>query len=112
MFTDISVNMLSTMSLDNMLFDKPVINTVFGNATNGLYDDQRFLNYAHIKKVVESSAVAIAKNEIELIEAINQCLSTPDYKIQEQKALLELQIGKPLEQTSKRIAETLRNWLN
>jgi len=112
MFTDLSVNMLSTMSLDNMLFDKPVVNTVFGNATNGLYDDQRFLNYAHIKKVVESGAVTIAKNETELISAINQCLSAPDHKLKEQKALLELQIGKPLEQTSKRISEALRNWLN
>ncbi|WP_395059654.1 hypothetical protein [Flavobacterium sp.] len=112
MFTDVSVNMLSTMSLDNMLFDKPVINTVFGNANNGLYDDQRFLNYAHIQKVVESRAVTIAKNELELLSAINQCLETPDYKFKEQKALLDLQIGKPLENTSKRISEALRNWLN
>lgn len=108
--TDISVNMLSTMSLDNMLFDKPVINTVFGNEQNGLYDDQRFLNYAHIEKVVESGAVAIVKNETELISAINQCLVDPTYKLKEQKELLALQIGKPLEHTSKRIAETLKNW--
>jgi hypothetical protein len=40
--SDLNINMLSTMSLDFIQFDKPVINTVFGSATNGLYDDQRF----------------------------------------------------------------------
>ncbi|WP_136669289.1 hypothetical protein [Flavobacterium sp. H122] len=108
-YCDLCVNMLSTMSLDAMLFDKPVINTVFGNGINGLVNDQRFLNYAHIKKVLDSGAVTIAENEEELISAINQCLFTPDYKLNEQKGLLELQIGKPLEQTSKRIAQALRN---
>jgi hypothetical protein len=112
MYTDVSINMLSTMSLDNMLFDKPVINTVFGNATNSLYDDQRFLNYAHIKKVVESGAVTITKNEAELLTAINKCLTSPNYKLKEQKALIEMQIGKPLKNTSKRIAEALKNWSN
>jgi hypothetical protein len=51
------------MSLDFMLFDKPVINTVFGNLENGLYNDQRFLNYDHYKKVIDSGAVTITKDE-------------------------------------------------
>ena len=50
---DLNVNMCSTMSLDFMLFDRPVINTVFGNPENRLYDDQRFLNYDHYKKVID-----------------------------------------------------------
>jgi hypothetical protein len=111
-YTVVTINMLSTMSLDTMLFDKPVINTVFGNESNGLYDDQRFLNYAHIKNVVKSNAVAIAKNEKELISAINQCIQTPNYKIKQQKELLDLQIGKPLQGTSKRIAKTLLSLLD
>jgi len=102
--------MLSTMSLDTMLFDKPVINTVFGNDKNGLRNDQRFLNYVHIEKVVDSKAVAIAKNEAELIACLNQCLTDSNYKLKEQKALVALQIGKPLEGTSERIATILRNW--
>lgn len=106
-FTDISVNMLSTMSLDNMLFQKPVINTVFGNGDNGLKNDQRFFNYAHIKKVIDGNAVWIAKNENELIEAINGYLNTPTLKLQEQKDMLQLQIGKPLLGTSANIVRVL-----
>lgn len=110
MYTDVSINMLSTMSLDNMLFDKPVINVVFGNAENGLYNDQRFLKYAHIEKVVQSDAVAIVKDENALLLAINKCLGTPKYKLNEQKALLAMQIGMPLEGTSKRIATIIKKW--
>lgn len=110
MYIDVSINMFSTMSLDNMLFDKPVINTVFGNDDNGLYNDQLFLRYAHIEKVVESGAVAIVKDENALLLAINKCLETPKYKLNEQKALLEMQIGMPLEGTSTRIATIIKDW--
>lgn len=106
-FTDISVNMLSTMSLDNMLFQKPVINTVFGNGENGLKNDQRFFNYAHIKKVIDSNAVCIAKNEDELIGAINSYLQIPNLRLQEQNDMILLQIGKPLLGTSANIVNVL-----
>lgn len=106
-FTDISINMLSTMSLDNMLFEKPVINTVFGNGTNGLKNDQRFFNYAHIKKVIDGNAVWIAKNEDELIEAINGYLQNPTLRLQDQNDMIQLQIGKPLLGTSANIVKVL-----
>jgi hypothetical protein len=110
-YVDLNINMCSTMSLDFMLFDKPVINTVFGNRDNGLYDDQRFLNFDHYKKVVDSQAVSIAKNETELISQINQALSDPKERALQRKAMIALQISKPLAGTSKRIAENL-SYLN
>lgn len=106
-YTDISVNMLSTMSLDNMLFQKPVINSVFGNGENGLKNDQRFFNYAHIKKVIDGNAIWIAKDEKELIEAINGYLQNPNLKLQEQNNMIQLQIGKPLLGTSANIVNIL-----
>lgn len=104
---DVNINMCSTMSLDFMLFDKPVINTVFGNFENGMYDDQRFLNYGHFKKVVDSQAVTIAKNATELIDQINQALDNPQERTTQRKAMTDLQISEPLEGTSKRIANIL-----
>jgi hypothetical protein len=109
-YSAININMLSTMSLDFMQFKKPVINTVFGNLSNGLPNDQRFLQYAHIVQVVDSEATYIAKNEKELLQAINQALAFPESKAIEQQKLLDLQIGAPLEGTSKRIAEVLAQW--
>ena len=109
-FSDLNINMLSTMSLDFIQFDKPVINTVFGNSQNGLYDDQRFLNYAHIVNVVNSKATKIAKNEDELIEFINLYLENPSLDSENRKQLLNMQVSKPLLNTGKRIAETLHKW--
>lgn len=106
-FVDLNINMCSTMSLDFMLFDKPVINTVFGNLENGLYNDQRFLNFGHFKKVVDSQSVTIAKNETELINQINQALSCPKERTKKRKAMIDLQVSEPLEGTSKRIAQAL-----
>nr|WP_315255374.1 hypothetical protein [uncultured Flavobacterium sp.] len=109
-FSDLNINMLSTMSLDFMCFEKPVINPVFGNLENGLYDDQRFLRYAHIKNVIKSKATRIVKNEQELIEAINLYLEYPNTDTENRKQLVKMQVGKPLEGTSERIATILRKW--
>ncbi|NRS89407.1 CDP-glycerol glycerophosphotransferase (TagB/SpsB family) [Flavobacterium sp. 7E] len=106
-YADLNVNMCSTMSLDFMLFDKPVINTVFGNDENGLYDDQRFLNYDHYKKVIDSGAVTIATTKEELIAQINEALDKSSLRSQQRKNLVKLQISHDLKGTSKRIAQTL-----
>jgi len=106
-FSDLNVNMLSTMSLDIMLFGKPVVNIIFGNGANGLADDQRFLNYAHLKYLADSNATYIAKTEEELIEAISRAIACPDEKDQFRHNLLNLEIGQPLTGTSERISGTL-----
>ena len=93
-----------------MLFNKPVINTVFRNRSIGLASDQRFLQYAHIAYVVNSNATYITKNKEELIAAVNQALTAPNAKQAQQKELLATQIGAPLQGTSKRIAEVLYQW--
>ena len=109
-FCDLNINMCSTMSLDFMLFDKPVINPTFGTGVNNLYNDQKYLKYSHYERVVQSGAVAIAKNEEELLREINFSLKNPQARLKEQKELLDLQIGKPLGGTSQRIAETLKQF--
>lgn len=107
--SDLNINMCSTMSLDFMLFDKPVINTVFGNCENGLYNDQRFLNYNHYKKVIDGNAVDIVKNKKELIEQMNKNLTNSLEKTTNRASMVNLQIGKSLKGTSKRIVKTLTN---
>jgi hypothetical protein len=110
-YSDLNVNMLSTMSLDFMQFDKPVINTVFGHSKNGLYDDQRFLHYTHIVNVVDSMATKIVKNQDELITAINLYLENSNLDSENRNRLMQLQVSQPLSGTGKRIAETLRKWM-
>ncbi len=106
-YCDLIINVLSTITLDSFIFDKPVINPVFGNEQNGMYDDQRFLNYKHLSNLVASESSHIVKNEAAFLDAINIVLTSVDTKGDARKEFLKLQIGKPLEGTSKRIAEVL-----
>lgn len=106
-YCDLSINVLSTITLDAFIFDKPVINPVFGNETNGWFDDQKFLKYEHLSKLVDSNATDIVKNEVEYLDAINKILRSIDLKNEERTKFLNLQIGEKLQDTSKRIAEIL-----
>mgnify|MGYP000055970779 CR=1 FL=1 len=110
-YSDLSINMCSTMSLDFMLFDKPVINTVFGNKENGLYNDQKFLNFIHYKYVVNSNAVTVAKNEKELHKYILEAMEYPSKRSKYRKELLELEIGKPLKGTSIQVVNGLKSMI-
>lgn len=109
-FSDVNVNMCSTMSLDIMLFDKPVVNVAFGSKLNGLYFDQKYLQYSHYENVVKSNAVTVAKNKEELQVQINEALTKPNLRKEYREQLLRLEIGKPLEGTSKRIVEALKSF--
>lgn len=109
-FSDVNVNMLSTMSLDFMLFDKPVINTVFGNENNGLYNDQRFLNFVHYKYVIDSKAVTISKNQEDLFSQLEEAIDNSEKRSKNRKELIDLEIGKPLEGTSKRMVKILKEF--
>jgi hypothetical protein len=106
-YCDLNINVLSTITLDSFLLDKPVINPVFGNKENGMFDDQKFLNYMHLSHLVDSKSTDIVKSEDEFISSINSILNNNDNKRIQRKEFLDLQIGKPLEGTSKRIVEAL-----
>lgn len=110
MYSTLNVNMLSTMSLDFMQFDKPVVNPVFGNENNGLYNDQRFLKYAHIEHVLQSGATQVALDEASLINAVADYLERPDLHSENRQQLVDLEIGLSLPGTSARIADTLYQW--
>jgi len=111
---NVSVNMCSTMSLDFALWDKPVINPVFGEVGNdtGLFPDRKYLKYDHYAKVIETGAVTICTNPDELVSAIREALLLPDKNQSERRQVLELEIGQPLKNTSERFVKQLIDWNN
>lgn len=109
-YCDLNVNMLSTMSLDFMLFKKPVINPIFGNDENGLYNDQRFLGYAHIEHLVNSKASKVVKSKEELLNAISE------YFIKDKDAInrenfIKQQVGISLKETNTILSDRLKQWV-
>ena len=109
-FSDVIINVLSTIILDGFLFDKPSICPVFGNEEKDYDNALKYLDYAHLKMVEDSKGVTIVKNESEYMETINTVLKNPNALLNNQKKFIELEVGKPLQGTSKRIAETLLKW--
>ena len=109
-YSDININMLSTMSLDFMLFNKPVINTVFGNASNGLYNDQRFLGYEHIIHVLNSKATQVVTTANDLLLAIVNYLEN-DNDTSHRANLISQQVGVDLKNTSDTVVNTLKQWV-
>ncbi|MGR6086942.1 MAG: hypothetical protein ACU4F9_02085 [Arcticibacter sp.] len=110
----VSVNMCSTMSLDFALWDKPVINPVFGSLGNdlGLFPDRKYLKYDHYAKVIQTGAVTICANPDELVSAIRAALAQPEHYQYERKQVLELEIGQPLKGTSERFVKQLIDWVS
>lgn len=109
---DLNVNMCSTMGLDFMLFNKPVVNAVFGDGTNGLYNDQKYLKFLHYERVIRSGAVAVAKNEVELIREIRLSLNHPKARLKEQRKLLDLVTERAPQGTSLRVVQALKKIMN
>lgn len=109
-YCDLCINVLSTITLDAFIFDKPVINPVFGNGKNGLFDDQKFLSYKHLSILVDSESTDIVNNRDEYLLAVNRILEGEDSKKQQRANFLELQIGKTLQNTSARIAKQLSSF--
>ncbi|MEO7975749.1 hypothetical protein [Flavobacterium sp.] len=109
-YCDLCINVLSTITLDAFIFDKPVINPVFGNKANGMFDDLKFLDYHHLSKLAQFDASNIVKNEKEYLDGINFILEGKDNKQEQREDFLKLQIGRDLKDTSKRIAKTISNF--
>lgn len=111
-FSDVIINVLSTIILDGFIFDKPSICPVFGSKERGLDSMGKYLDYAHLKQVEDSNSVTIVKAESEFMEAVNTVLKNPEVLLSEQKKFVALEIGEKLEGTSKRIALTLKSILH
>ncbi len=106
-----TINVLSTITIDSFLFDKPVINPVFGNGGNGYWDDQKYLKFRHLLPLVDLRASHIVTNESEFLAAINALLTKSDDKSMKRKAFVDLQIGIPLDCVNQKITSELASLL-
>jgi hypothetical protein len=69
------------------------------------------LKYAHIKTVLDCQATQIARNETDLIAALNRYLSHPEYDAAAREKLIEIEVCQPIAGISKRITDELLQWM-
>jgi len=107
----LGINAASTVSLELMMFDKPVINLGFDPPGSKLPYHLRWIrhiNYDHYAPVVKSGAVMVAKTPDEMKNLIIKGLTKPEDDSQKRKSFIKNMFDNTLDGNSgKRVAETL-----
>jgi hypothetical protein len=110
--SDLNVNLGSTMTLDFGIRDKPVVNIAFDVADPPIFGMpiwDYYYFFEHYRPVVELGAARAARSADQLADAINAYLENPALDREGRRGLVEMQVGVPLSQSSRRIFDTLRN---
>lgn len=105
---DVNVNVASTMTLDFALRDKPVVNIGF-DADHGGRTRPWLVYYSfdHYRPVVELGAARVARSPEELAEHVNAYLRDPSLDREGRRKLVELEVGAPVGEASKKVVEAL-----
>mgnify|MGYP005841932339 CR=1 FL=1 len=90
-YSEIAINLASTVTLDAAFFDKPIINIAFSPKEKDKlsYRIPYIHESPHYKKVVKTGAVDIVFSYEELINSIKKYIKNPEIKRKERKAMIE-----------------------
>ncbi len=112
-YSDVVVNYGSTISIDAVVFDKPVVIVSFDGWEKLTYikSVRRFLDYDHIKKLIRTGFCRIAYKEEELISYIHNYINNPSCDREGRKKLLYEQAWKLDGKSGSRISDYLMNIL-
>jgi hypothetical protein len=107
---DLNLNVSSTMTLDFALRDKPVVNIAFDVTQPppfGVPLWEFHFRFEHYLPVVELGAARFAKSRAELVAHINAYLDNPALDREGRRKFVELEVGEPAGESSRRIIQTL-----
>lgn len=112
LYSDVAVMVLSTLALDAVCFDKPLINAVF----EATYQRGKDVTFAmsptvHYDWIFETNGTWVAKSATELKIAINKYLDNSNYKSVERKILKDKLCYHVDGLSSNRIAEVIEQLL-
>jgi hypothetical protein len=99
----LGINAASTVSLELLLQNKPVINLGFdppGSRLPYYFRYLRHIQFDHYRPVAESGAVMVARSEAELEEMLKRGLSDDGSESSKRKALLDSMFGATLDGNS------------
>jgi 7-cyano-7-deazaguanine synthase len=71
-YCDVSINYLSTMTLESFIFDKTVVNINYPDKYHRGY------TFRHYKPIIDAGAVFLPKSFDLLVEDVNKCLKNPN----------------------------------
>lgn len=108
-YSDVVINVASTITLDAIPFDKPIINIAFDGFTPQpfKYSCLRFYQYEHYRNIVKTGGVRLAYHRQELVEQINAYLKNPQLDSAQREIIRQQQCWKLDGRSSRRVAEYL-----
>lgn len=107
-YADVVVNTFSTMLLDAIAMDKPVVNISFDLERKRYYQSViRFCEFDHLQPIVKSGATKIAADFDQLVSMILTYLDSPQLDSLQRKELSDRLCYKVDGQSSQRIADYL-----
>lgn len=102
------LNIVSTISLDAAILDRPVIGIDFRNERNSpreiMYEEYET---DHYRPLVESGGLELAKNWDQLITLMRRALSEPEADRQQRALMVERECGRVDGRARERVVETL-----
>lgn len=113
-YSDVVINVASTITIDAVAFDTPVVNVAFDGYKTKPYKDscKRYYDYDHYKNIVKTGGVKIAYSIGELIDYTNLYLENPSIDAEGRKTIREEQCWKLDGNAGRRIAEYIVQYLN
>jgi hypothetical protein len=109
----IVLNSGSTISIDGLIHEKPVILTSFDGEREYPYwrSARRLIDYPHLKKLVEEGGVEVVRSFTQLRERIAAYRSNPERNLHQRNATLSREIFKNDGLATDRVTNTLLNSL-
>ncbi len=107
---DMNISVASTMTLDFAIHNRPIVNVAFDIADPppfkmSLWD--YYYRFEHYRPVVQTGAALFSRSAEQYVQHINQYLAHPELHAVERRRLLDMELGVPAGQSSRRVVDAL-----
>ena len=104
-YSDVVVNIASTITIDAIALDRPVVNVTFDLQERDYFlSAKRWFNQIHFQAVVESGASKLASSFDELVALTRRYLANPDLEREQRASLAEAMCHRVDGKSAERIA--------
>jgi hypothetical protein len=113
-YSDVIINVASTITLDAACFDTPVVNVAFDGYHQEPYNNsyKRYYDYEHYRNVVSTKGIRIAHAPEEMIQMVNLYLSDQSLDAEGRQRLRDELCWKLDGQAGNRIAQHVLDYLH
>jgi hypothetical protein len=113
LYSDVVVNVASTITIDAVCFDTPVVNVAFDGyeKLDYMQSCRRYYDYDHYKNILRAKGVKVSGNLQELIDAVNSYLENPDLDKVGRKRIRDEQCWRLDGKSGERIASCILEYL-